>query len=160
MPAAAMTTSARSISSSRESSRSTPATPTSGTIDGRDAQVLEGAARLLGDRGVGGPGRHDRDRAVDVRHGLAHGELERRRIGVVVGAPGQGRRRHLLPHLRSQPRHEDVVRPESCRQISAICAALFPCAEHDLREADAPQAVEVERVVWAAHLAADCIRWP
>ena len=31
MPAAAMTTSARSISSSRESRRSTPATPTSGT---------------------------------------------------------------------------------------------------------------------------------
>ncbi len=32
MPASAITTSARSISSSRDSSRSTPATPTSGTI--------------------------------------------------------------------------------------------------------------------------------
>jgi hypothetical protein len=32
IPASAMTTSARSISSSRERSRSTPATPTSGTI--------------------------------------------------------------------------------------------------------------------------------
>ena len=117
-----------------------------------DAQVLERAARFLGDRRVGGAGGDDRDGALDARHGLAD-----RRGGASPSArrsrrgPGSGERGDLLPARRREARDEHVVGP---RELAADLADLLDAlalGEHDFRETDAAQPVEVERVVGSAH---------
>ena len=75
---------------------------------------------------------------------------------VVVSSAGQRDCRDLLPLLGGEARHEDVVRT---RELPADLRDLdrrFPLAQHDFRESDAPQAIEVQRVVGRLH-ARDCM---
>ena len=128
MPAHAMITSQRSISSSRDIRRSTPATPTSGTsVDdtprySRDLHASSAmgvsevpavtTATVPSTRGIGLP---------TERWSVA----ER---GSYSARPGRGEL-----DSSSQPSGVSLVTRTSCafaswRQISAICAAVLPCA--------------------------------
>ena len=159
IPATATTTSARSISSRRESNRQHLGRAADVGNERRgNAQIVERAARLLGHEGVHRARRHDADRSLDARHRLADGEEQCGRPGVILGAARQGTRREVLPALRRQARDEHVVGagelPADLRDLLGGLALR----QHDLRETDAAQAVEIERVVRTEHLETDHIR--
>ena len=151
MPATAMTTSAPSISSRRESRRRTPATPTSGTSVEETPRYSSVRRASSATDGVGGAGRDHGDRPLDPRHRLPDREMQRGGARIVVGAARQRRGRDLLPHLRRQARDQDVVGAGELAADLGDLGGRLPLGEDDLGEPDAPEPIEVERVVGAPH---------
>jgi len=77
--------------------------------------------------------------------------MERRRPFVVIRAPGQGSDGNLFPPLGREARDEHVV---GARELPADLGDLrgrLPLRQNDFGESDAPQAVEIERVVLTGH---------